>query len=146
MSLKLFVSFFKIVKLRGVATKNVLHNLLPRRRFNFGEKKLRMENAKVSLIPNSYGTVNSKIVSIDGQGLTRTYFPVMNLVLLLTYISDKREVFYDMKEHAIQPCEMAIKEITHLSKATINNLRSKVRAEFHLPFSRDGRACPSPNL
>ena len=43
-------------------------------------------------------------------------------------ISDKREVFYDMKEHAIQPCEMAIKEITHLSKATINNLRSKVCA------------------
>ena len=41
-------------------------------------------------------------------------------------ILDKREVFYDMKEHAIQPCEMAIKEITHLSKATINNLRSKV--------------------
>ena len=33
-----------------------------------------------------------------------------------------------MKEHAIQPCEMAIKEITHLSKATINNLRSKVCA------------------
>ena len=34
-----------------------------------------------------------------------------------------------MKEHAIQPCEMAIKEITHLSKATINNLRSKVGAK-----------------
>ena len=44
-------------------------------------------------------------------------------------VSDKREVFYDMKEHAIQPCEMAIKEITHLSKATINNLRSKVGAK-----------------
>lgn len=44
-------------------------------------------------------------------------------------VLDKREVFYDMKEHAIQPCEMAIKEITHLSKATINNLRSKVGAK-----------------
>jgi len=40
---------------------------------------------------------------------------------------DKREVFYDMKEHPSQPCEPAIKEVTRLSKATLNNLRGKSR-------------------
>ena len=31
-----------------------------------------------------------------------------------------------MKEHPSQPCEPAIKEVTRLSKATLNNLRGKV--------------------
>ena len=34
---------------RGVVIKNVLHSLLPPKKFNFGEKKLKMENAKVRL-------------------------------------------------------------------------------------------------
>lgn len=94
--------------------KNVSHSLLPPKKFNFGEKKLKMENAKVRL-----NTSPSEILFL-------TWFEII--------ISDKREVFYDMKEHAIQPCEMAIKEITHLSKATINNLRSKVCADINIHF------------
>jgi len=51
---------------------------------------------------------------------------------------DKREVFYDMKEHALSPCENAIRELTQLSKATINNLRTKPRTTG-IKHSLEGR-------
>ena len=32
-----------------------------------------------------------------------------------------------MKDHPSHPCDVAIKEVTRLSKATLNNLRGKVQ-------------------
>ncbi|CAG5110510.1 Oidioi.mRNA.OKI2018_I69.chr2.g4908.t1.cds [Oikopleura dioica] len=42
---------------------------------------------------------------------------------------ERRELYYDMRDHASQPCDNAIREIVQLSKATINNLRAKSRHE-----------------
>ena len=33
-----------------------------------------------------------------------------------------------MKDHPSHPCDVAIKEVTRLSKATLNNLRGKVQS------------------
>ncbi|CBY09537.1 unnamed protein product [Oikopleura dioica] len=38
-------------------------------------------------------------------------------------------LYYDMREHVTNPCDNAIREIVQLSKATINNLRTKSRNE-----------------
>lgn len=40
---------------------------------------------------------------------------------------DNRKVFFDLREHPLDPCIRAIGEITGLSKATLNNLSSKTR-------------------
>lgn len=40
---------------------------------------------------------------------------------------DNRKVFFDLREHHLDPCIRAIGEITGLSKATLNNLSSKTR-------------------
>ena len=37
------------------------------------------------------------------------------------------QVFFDLREHPLDPCIRAIGEITGLSKATLNNLSSKTR-------------------
>lgn len=42
---------------------------------------------------------------------------------------DKRKVYFDLREHHIQPCLRAIGEITSLSKATLNNLSGKTRED-----------------
>ena len=36
-------------------------------------------------------------------------------------------MFFDLREHPLDPCIRAIGEITGLSKATLNNLSSKTR-------------------